>query len=362
MSGSGLCSRSSCTRILLPLLTSVCAVYAQTNLPVVRESIVVTGTTEAISLDEADRSLMLLPARERSALFNTFVDLLKPETAAIAGVLLAIDRETFSKVDFGETFPLLRAAWRGRATTSRLLGGETDPQPTANDPVALRELLGPNLRQALEDTHDTAVRSREDDLLLAAARVPTAPTPFDERVETLGAGDVLAGALGLVKKPEALRRALLDWLREDKTFDVSATTHDGGLFDAMESRVGPEIKFTITGHTHLARALRFKGGGYYFNCGTWIRTLGLTKEVLENERAFSEALWPVLTAHSMDALDVAQIPGTGGQSIPLLRDRTHAVRISQQGAQTVGELLRVVGDDRARVTWQVEDKTAPAVV
>jgi iron complex outermembrane receptor protein len=50
---------------------------AQTPLPEVRESVIVTGTVDPVPLEEADRSIVQLPVRGQAILFNTFVDLLK---------------------------------------------------------------------------------------------------------------------------------------------------------------------------------------------------------------------------------------------------------------------------------------------
>ena len=298
-----------------------------------------------------------------------FVDLLKPETAAIAGVLMALDRETFRKVDLSDAIPILKDAFKGRSLTSHLLGFEgqaADARSVAvNEAAVLRQVLGPNLREALADPG--AAPDEEDQLLLqagtaaAAGGVRPLPKP-GQPVETLGAGDYIAGLVGFLPKVEALRRALKDWLEDDKTYDVSATTHDGDLFKAMETRVGPGVDFVITGHTHLARALRFPWGGYYYNCGTWIRLLRLTSEVLDSRQAFEAELWPVLNARSMRALDDAEIPGPGGR-VKLLHDRTNAVRLSVNAqGQTVGDLLRVTGNQRNAVAVELEAGTRSAVV
>jgi hypothetical protein len=123
----------------------------------------------------------------------------------------------------------------------------------------------------------------------------------------------------------------------------------------MQARVGEGVDFTITGHTHLARALRFPRGGYYYNCGTWIRLLRLSSEVLASRGSFETDLWPAFNARSMDALDQATLPGPGGTRVPLLLDRTNAVRISAQGQRTVGDLLRVTGDKRDKVKVSIEE-------
>ena len=144
----------------------------------------------------------------------------------------------------------------------------------------------------------------------------------------------------------------------DKTYDPGNSADI--LFNQMADRVNDSVDFTITGHTHLARALQFKRGGYYFNCGTWIRLLRLTSEVLDSKDSFETAVWPVLNARRMDALDTALIPGPGGV-VPLVFDRANAVRISSSPTATTGTLLRVEGSTRSTVTFNTEPGTQPAV-
>jgi hypothetical protein len=107
--------------------------------------------------------------------------------------------------------------------------------------------------------------------------------------------------------------------------------------------------------------LRLKrGNGYYYNSGTWIRTLRLTEDVLDNQEAFEEIVWPALTAGTMAALDQAVIPGLGGKKVPLLFDRTNVVQISAQGNSAVGQLLRVTdGTSKGAVQLDPEPGTKP---
>jgi hypothetical protein len=297
-----------------------------------------------------------------------FVDLLKPETAAIAGVLVAIDRDTFSKVALTDAFPILKNALQGHSITSNLLGADgklssAAPQQVVAD-IAIQELLGPSLREAVTQSRGGRPGASEDVLLMeaAAARssLPMDAQPAGSPPATLGALDLISGWVGLVPKVEALRRALKDWMKDDDTYHVNATNDH--LFKDMEDRVADTIDFTITGHTHLARALRFPRGGYYYNCGTWIRLLRLTAEVLKSKEAFESHVWTALNARRMDALDTANIPGPGGKLEPLLLDRTNAVRISAQGNSTLGDLLRVGGDTRETVTLDMEPDTTTTKV
>jgi hypothetical protein len=179
--------------------------------------------------------------------------------------------------------------------------------------------------------------------------------------ETLGAWDLFAGWIGLVPKVEGLRRALRDWLEEDPTFDVD---HPDDLYGRMQARIGSQVDFVVTGHTHKPRALPLKrGSGYYYNCGTWIRTLRLTEEVLDDRKAFEEIVWPALTAGTMAALDRAMIPGPGGKKVSLLFDRTNVVQIAAQGNHAIGQLLRITdGPSQGRVQLDPEPGTTPSKI
>jgi UDP-2,3-diacylglucosamine pyrophosphatase LpxH len=280
-----------------------------------------------------------------------FVDLLKPETAAVAGVLMAIDKDTFNRIDLTDAFPVLRDKVKGRLVVRRLLGPEATsfegiPPHDLADAVAA-ELLGPSLREAVLASRGNAGRSSEDSLLLdAGCLVVEGKRASDtlaaaNTVETLGRRwDLFAGWVGLVDKEEGLRRALVDWLSKDTTY-VPASTEDD-TYARIKDRVGGGVDVVITGHTHLARALPLGGGRWYFNCGTWIRLLKLTREALD-ERVFAPRVWDAITKPLVADLDSIAIPGPDNQDVPLVFDRTNAVHVSSQGNTVTAELLRVTG-------------------
>jgi len=168
-------------------------------------------------------------------------------------------------------------------------------------------------------------------------------------------GDLVAGALGLLTKEEALRRALKDWLGDDDTFKIDKQDE---TFKAIVDRVGPGVDFIVTGHTHLARNIECSGGRRYFNCGTWIRLLRLTPEALkdDNKQVFN-AIYQALKQGSMEALDkAAKIPGASGD-VDLLLDRTDAVKISSVGSVVTGKLIRVTGGENgASINLDLEEK------
>ena len=296
-----------------------------------------------------------------------FVDLLKPEVAAVAAVLLALDKDVFKQVDFEDAFPVLRDRIRGGLVRKNLLGaGENDLSAVSNTKIAEEvsdQLLGPSFREAIQNSNKNSVAASEDDLLSAAEKAisegksATAMVDSEGDPETLGAWDIFTGWIGFVSKEEGLRKALKDWLKDDVTFNID---DKDDCYQIMRKRVGDQIDFLITGHTHKPRALELGGNRYYYNCGTWIRTLRLTREVLDDANAFRDLVWPALKSGKLSVLDDATIPGPDGTSMPLLFDRTNVVQISAQDNSAVGQLLRVTDDDfEGKVKLSPEPGTKP---
>src|SRR6266545_1105689 len=61
----------------LPLLLVLPLAAAVAQTPARHDTIVVTGTFEPLALEEIDRSVTVLPARQQSLLLNTLTDLLQ---------------------------------------------------------------------------------------------------------------------------------------------------------------------------------------------------------------------------------------------------------------------------------------------
>lgn len=263
-----------------------------------------------------------------------WIDLLKPENSAAVGALLVLDPSQASKIN--QLFGIVGEWKRGGAQVdARLSGDVVVPPPESRAPPAmtLEQMLGPNLKQGLGG-------SAEDMLLDAERNLGKPRSPTAQVDGTLGTPqliiDRLTGWLTGVSQAEALRRALLDWLKDDKSFDI----HDrDDTFDKVTAAVGPAIDFIVTGHTHLERAIDMGQGRYYFNSGTWIRLLQFTPAMLAREDAFTE-VFNVLVDGRMKTIDEARI---GGQ--PFVMDQTSAVSISAgPGGGTVGALVHVEGD------------------
>jgi UDP-2,3-diacylglucosamine pyrophosphatase LpxH len=274
-----------------------------------------------------------------------FVDLLKPEYEPVLAVILTLDAKLALDVasKIGTVAGIVKEYAQGKERVSNLLsayGGNAEAvPPLLMAQTVVAEAVGPRLRAQLEG------EKTEDAMLVAAERAmaaetPTRPTPTPG---TLGFWDVAKGMIGLDDEIDSLRKALLDWIeKDDETFDIAAKDE---TFERITARVGPEVDYVITGHTHLARSIPFGGGRHYFNCGTWIRLLRLTPESLRSREVFKR-VYDALAAKSMQALDEAKIPGPGGKDVELVLDRTNAVQITSDGTAATGVLFRV-GDGAA---------------
>ena len=264
-----------------------------------------------------------------------WIDLLKPETSAAVGALIVLDPSQAKKIN--QLFGIVGERSRGGAEVDARLSAEgfQPPDPAATPALTLEQMLGPAMKQG--------IGQGVDDMLLAAEmnfRNPQAPAAQADG--TLGTGqliwDRLTGWLTGVSKAEALRRALLDWLEKDKSFDHS--DHDD-TFKQVSAAVGADIDFIVTGHTHLERAINMGYGRYYFNCGTWIRLLQFTPAMLKDTQSFDE-VFKVLTDGRMKAIDDARFGG-----VPFVMEQTSAVSIVEQNGRAVGSLTHVEGDGSA---------------
>jgi UDP-2,3-diacylglucosamine pyrophosphatase LpxH len=272
-----------------------------------------------------------------------WIDLLKPEKSAAFGTLLALDPGRIRKLP--DVATIVPAALDTRERDRRLNEQAAAKAPT--DSERLDQLLGPNLR-ALRHAAPPPATGADAMLLNAEDALGAAPGTTSQPEETLGTGqyliDRLFGWITKVSKEEALRKALLDWLKDDRSFDwhFGKNDDDRQIIDS----VGTGFRFIVAGHTHLARAIDLGGGRAYFNSGTWIRLMQFTADMLANAKAF-KPVYAALDDGHMTTLDDGQ----------LILDRTTAVRISAAAGQPVGELLVVRGDADA-VSFEAIDPKA----
>jgi len=268
-----------------------------------------------------------------------WIDLLKPETSAAIGTLAVLDPSQMSKIT--KLFSIVGEKAQGQKQVDQRLSAEgyQQPQPNADVPLTVDRLLGPNLKAGVLGDESAGGRRAEDMLLSAEENFKGSDAYGPQADNTLGTPqliwDSLTGWITGVGKDEALRRAMKDWLAKDKTFDFN---DEDDTFKQVSAAVGPSIDFIVTGHTHLERAIKMDSGRYYFNCGTWIRLLQFTQEML-NDTASFKPVYDVLTNGTMAAIDNAQF---GGKSFVM--DQTSAVSIKEEDGKVVGRLTHVVAD------------------
>ncbi|BBE50320.1 metallophosphoesterase [Ferriphaselus amnicola] len=277
-----------------------------------------------------------------------WIDLLKPETSAAIGTLLALDPTQLSKIS--KLPPILGAKVVGDYQADKRLSADSlhTPATANNRPPTLESLLGPNVLESMKTTSGASGQSG-DDMLRALEKSRTSSLQSQPLMSDapLGLGqfvwDRLTGWLTGVSRVEALRRALQDWLQGDQTFAID---DKDATYQEVTAKLGANIDFVITGHTHLARAIDMGAGRYYFNSGTWIRLMQFTNDMLANEQKF-QPVYDVLVNGHLSAIDAAKINGQ-----PLLLDRTSSVSISLESGKTVGRLNQVIGDGTQAPTVQ----------
>jgi len=142
----------------------------------------------------------------------------------------------------------------------------------------------------------------------------------------------LTGWLTGISKIEALRRALKDWLKNDRTFDID---DQDDTYKEVVTSVGPGVHFIVTGHTHLERAIDLGNSRFYFNCGTWIRLLRFTEKMLKDENSF-KPVFDLLVKGSMEAIDKASF-----DNAPFVLDQYSAVCIRIEGNKVIGRLVHI---------------------
>ncbi|MDM0001829.1 metallophosphoesterase [Variovorax sp. J22P240] len=272
-----------------------------------------------------------------------WIDLLKPETSAALGTLMAIDPSQVKKL--GELVGIIGEKRTGTAEFAGRLSAEGFAEPAGVPPAeALEKLLGANLRNA------SAAQPAATDMLLASEASLDGSAHAASPEGTLGTGqlivDRLTGWLRNIEPDEALRRALLDWLRGDTTFAFD--NRDETCTEVMKS-VGPAVDIVITGHTHLARAIDLGGGRLYFNSGTWIRLMQFTEAMLKDSTTF-RPIYAMLNDGKMATIDAATFAGR-----PLLLDRTSEIEVALDADEGVsGRLNWILGDGKGAPATEIQ--------
>lgn len=257
---------------------------------------------------------------------HPFVDLLKPEFGAAVPALLVIKPALAGKIaDIGKL--VLRMNWdglkmrfgflsaenageeaAGAAPSARPLAGQA---PMAverrmrepSDAEVLRHLLGGTQMEASvasSQSRNVAELLARTEQHMEKKRVPLDLIASAEAEAQLGVADAVWKRLMGRDESEVLRAAL-EGVQSDRSFELDSPDD---TFRRLDALAGPAFDFVISGHTHLRRALkRTKGGGFYYNTGTWARLMQLTREQLADENDF-RPIFAALKAPTLAALDL----------------------------------------------------------
>lgn len=262
-----------------------------------------------------------------------FVDLLKPEVAAVVPTLLALNPEAKPKLNqiFGVA---------GKLASDKVRRAFAFLDANVNDAKQGEAIDGEDAVDALLDEtfgppSDTRPADADVESLLAAteASMTAGAVPMDlvsqrNPSRKLGAVDALAAWFQGKEKSEILREAL-EQVTKDRSFDLK---HVDNLCSTMDHHVANDIDFIVTGHTHLERALvRHAGHGFYYNSGTWARLIRLTEDVLGSPEHFRR-YYKAFEKGTLAALD---------REKNLILRRPTVVSITSESPVTVGRLNRV---------------------
>jgi UDP-2,3-diacylglucosamine pyrophosphatase LpxH len=281
-----------------------------------------------------------------------WIDLLKPETNAAVGALVVLDPSQSAKII--KLLSIVGEKIQGTKQVDQRLSAEgfKPKEDVDSSTIRIDHLLGPNLTAGIKAQQAKPSESVDEMLLKAEKNLgqPSALVAIPE--ESLGTGDLiwdrLTGWIRGIDKDEALRRALLDWLKGDKTFDIE---DKDDTFKDITAAVGSSIDFIVTGHTHLERAISIGGNRFYFNCGTWIRLLKFTDAMLKDSHSF-KLVYDLLsdTSGRMELIDKAKFPDENGQLKSFVLDQTSAVVIKKENEKVIGWLTHVEGDGTGQPT------------
>ncbi len=280
-------------------------------------------------------TMLVVDAMNRIKLDYPFVDLLKPETDAALRILAVLDEKRVR--DFYAALPAFaRRVWAQTGPKAVLGGGDRAAASGSNEALVLLD----ESIAVLADTGGTCDSSALLGAVRELHRDGTRPEDLvDDGIETL---NILQRAIDLVRggpTPENMRRALLDWTKDDRSFVLSDVD---SVARGVLSQVGAGIDVVITGHTHLPRWIEpyGKAGLVYLNAGTWARTIGMDRDLLDNQVEFDLA-YQALKAKNLAAIDAHRIHRGTDKERGLVLDATLAAFVTTAGEPRVG-LARVL--------------------
>ena len=282
-----------------------------------------------------------------------FVDLLKPETEGVVPILAALNPQLLRKLQDLTGIAQRKAVDQLRMRAGFLSAdgdgaadaagaapayGAAHDLPTVPSPPAFGAsgLLGGSGRGAAAAARPDAPPGSAAALLAraeAAYLQGVTPVSLVQGSASEQLGPLAAAWDWLTGKPRAeVLREALEFLDKDRSFDPTAPDD---TYKAIDALVSPEVDLVLTGHTHLERSLpRQRGGGHYFNSGTWARLMRISPELRQDPTRFAQLF------ELLDGKPVAQLMAA---SPALVMQRNSVVAVWRDGAGRTQAELRHVG-------------------
>jgi UDP-2,3-diacylglucosamine pyrophosphatase LpxH len=245
-----------------------------------------------------------------------FIDLLKPETSAVAPILLALEpgyrslvasiallyKQTRSHGLAGPITPKYGGDIREERDVRRIPGSDMAPEggtgmrafggdmaagppaaPTSNrgdKEKALKEIL----REALGDAGESFLHELDAQVAEASPLRQRGGQIADGTVSRLlGFASLLFGhtSQSYEKRIPALLKAMRG-IQDTKTFDVGTETAAEYL-NAARELANRGFRYVIFGHTHQAKRVDVGDNHLYLNSGTWADVLRFPAEILDSK-------------------------------------------------------------------------------
>ncbi len=269
-----------------------------------------------------------------------FVDLLKPETEAVLPMLAALDPALLRKLQDIGGIARRKAVDMVRMATGFLNADGADAPDAARDGAAsagalpLMPINGALPLPGFPGQSAAALMARaETAFQQGVAPITLVRTSQGEQLGLFGAAwDWMTG-----KPRHELLREALEYLDKDRSFDFRAPD---ATFRSLDALVGDGVQLLLAGHTHLERSLpRQRGGGHYFNSGTWAGLIRIDPALRQDAARFAR-LYRLLDDGHIATLEAE--PG-------LVRRPNTVVAAWRDGAGCRAELRHVqAGDDGYR--------------
>jgi UDP-2,3-diacylglucosamine pyrophosphatase LpxH len=216
-----------------------------------------------------------------------WVDLLKPETAAVVPILAALGVSPW-QVATQATKAAAAAAWRQTQFAP-------DGKPSAPS------FISAEAPEAVSE--GVAVQHPLDDLKHVFATFEG----LQETAPVGGADERMVGAGAVTIKEELLFRGLRRWgERDNRSFQIDRENRI--YLRAAEGLTTRGYKVVVFGHTHHAKRIDLAGGGRYLNTGTWADLMRIPEAVFTaDEPVAREAFGGFMTALKTGASDLRRL-------------------------------------------------------